>query len=240
MAKGSGYDSDNLDAEGEALMSVQTIRERVVILNLSIHSSHLSPFPSLSLHQFEVDSRGKPIISSIPSNNYDQENEIKEVQNGDDDSESGDLESGFFERPNRNSKSGKVVTSSTIPSNDPSREKDGRPDWLLKTLDKTSRFKHIRLFIGFGLLGLAGLAIYLSLGGKDEGKGHTFHIGQDIWNDGDGLLPYDFPTKIGFEGPLKTGSPPNLIQEETLKATPTRGSLPYETRLPQLQGFNPL
>jgi len=95
------------------------------------------------------------------------------------------------------------------------------------------------------LLILAGLGIYLGLGpeGKDgtnSGKGHTFNVDGDIWNDEDGLLPYQFPTKIGYPGVFSTGSPPNLAEEESLKATPTRGSAPYETRLPQMKGFNPL
>jgi hypothetical protein len=125
----------------------------------------------------------------------------------------------------------------------PVLDKTGRPDWLQDGIKAAKSSRRIRLYMGVALiLLLVGIFSFALSSSDEEGKGRASKVYQwagDFWrgSDKDGS-PYLFPTNIGYPGPMKTGKPANLANEDTSTATPTRGNSPLNTVIPALNGFD--
>ncbi|UZJ55504.1 hypothetical protein CBS101457_004824 [Exobasidium rhododendri] len=127
----------------------------------------------------------------------------------------------------------------------PVLDKTGRPEWLEEGINATKHSKRLRIFFIAGtVLLLVGVFAFAFSSGSEDGRVHkVYHWAGDYWKGGDKDAavgaPYLFPTDVGYPGAMQTGKPADLADEDHSSATPTRGSSPINTVVPELDGFDP-
>ncbi|KAK0541142.1 hypothetical protein OC842_000101 [Tilletia horrida] len=188
---------------------------------------------ALILHQLEVDSKGRPILSSAPAATAAAASSSSSAsalpastpesasrqQYGDDDDDDEILPTA------RKAGSKQVADSEKL-------DKTGRPDWLNNVLTSSSRrARRLRyIFVG-ALLLLAGASFWFAFG---SGKHYyTLWTGKSTNSDAD-----KFPQDVGYPGPTQTGAPADLADESKQNFPPKQGESPIQTAIPSLGDFN--
>lgn len=126
----------------------------------------------------------------------------------------------------------------------PVLDKTGRPEWLEEGIKATKSSRRLRFSLAIGvLLLLIGVFTFAFSSGDEDGRAHqVYHWAGDFWRGGDKAAaqgaPYLFPTDVGYPGPMETGKPPNMADEDRWTASPTRGSSPIQSALPDLKDFD--
>ncbi|KAK0557860.1 hypothetical protein OC846_000154 [Tilletia horrida] len=200
VAARRSYSSDSSDVENEALI----------------------------LHQLEVDSKGRPIISSTPAaTSASSSSAVPSAsstaqgrqQYGDDDDD--------LDATSVLPTSHKTSRFKTEPESE-KLDKTGRPEWLSDVITNPSRrSRKLRIALIAGLLLIAAGSFWFAFG---SGKHYyTLWTGKYTASDAD-----KFPQDVGYPGPTKTGSPADLADESRQTFPPKQADSPIQTHIPSL------
>ncbi|KAL9940470.1 hypothetical protein V8E36_001175 [Tilletia maclaganii] len=190
---------------------------------------------ALILHKLEVDSKGRPIISSSPAATSSSSASalpssssasVRQQYGGDDDDDDDDPTDGTSVLPTSLNRSAKLKKQAVVESE--KLEKTGRPEWLNDVLTNPSKRSRKLRFIIVGLLLLiAGGSFWFAFG---SGKHYyTLWTGKNTHSDAE-----KFPQDVGYPGPTKTGAPADLADESRQTFPPKQADMPFQTAIPAL------
>ncbi|KAE8232767.1 hypothetical protein CF326_g2193 [Tilletia indica] len=178
---------------------------------------------ALILHQLEVNSQGRPILTSSPASAPQPTTQTSSKSYNDDDDDDDD----FNILP---------TTSAQPPIESEKLDKTGRPDWLNNVLTNPSRkSRRLRIILISSLLLLAAGSFWFAFG---SGK-HYYTLWTGKINNGSSSKD-KFPQDVGYPGPTQTGAPADLADESRQTWPPKQAESPIQTAIPSLPAtFNP-
>ncbi|CAD6906085.1 unnamed protein product [Tilletia controversa] len=172
---------------------------------------------ALITHQLDIDSNGRPILSSTAHDNTEDD-----------------------ELPINRHPSSSSSSSHKQPSPESEKlDKTGRPEWLNNVLTNpaTRKSRKLRLIALAAFLLLAAASFWLAFGsGKHYYTLWTGKLSGNTQKEIEQKFPYD----VGYPGVTQTGAPADLADESRQTWAPKQAESPIQTAIPSLPSdFNP-